>query len=246
LVTFILRKFSQDEVQFGEQKLEHPILFMIDEFPTLGNFTTLETMMGILAGYGITFYLICQSPSQIYKLYGEHTTIFDHCKYLVTYAMSDPKGSKMFSEMAGIESVTFNSNSVSGSKHAASQDNLNTSEQTIQRNLINPDELQHLPGNQLVIFPQGAPPILAKKNVYYSDPRYKDKVNIPPPKNRAALLKECANTTKPDPKDKQWFHIPEEIYMQSEEILTEPIFTSKVPSDEVIEELSKNRMAAVL
>jgi type IV secretion system protein VirD4 len=191
LVTFILRKFSQDEVQFGEQKLKHPILFLIDEFPTLGTFTTLETMMGILAGYGITFYLICQSPSQIYRLYGEHTTILDHCKFIMTYAMSDPKGAEMFSKMTGVESVTFSNVSNSGSRFDAGMNNLNVSEQTQQRNLMNADEIQHLPANQLIIFPQGSPAIIAKKNVYYSDPRYKDKVMLPPPKNRDELLREC-------------------------------------------------------
>jgi type IV secretion system protein VirD4 len=196
IVTFILRKFSQDEVQFGEQKLKHPILFLIDEFPTLGTFTTLEIMMGILAGYGITFYLICQSPSQIYKLYGEHTAIFDHCKYMMTYAMSDPKGAEMFSKMTGVESVTYTNVSNSGNKHETGTNNFSISEQTQQRNLMNADEIQHLPANQLLVFPQGAPAIIAKKNVYYSDSRYKDKINLPVPKNRSELLRECAGTTK--------------------------------------------------
>jgi type IV secretion system protein VirD4 len=191
IVTFILRKFSQDEVQFGAQKLRHPILFLIDEFPTLGTFTALETMMGILAGYGITFYLICQSPSQIYRLYGEHTTIFDHCKFIMTYAMSDPKGAEMFSKMTGVESVTFSNVSKSGSRYEAGMNHINISEQTQQRNLMNADEIQHLPANQLIIFPQGSPAIIAKKNVYYADPRYKDKVNLPVPQNRRELLLEC-------------------------------------------------------
>ena len=191
LISFMLRKFSQGEVQYGEQKLKHPILFLIDEFPTLGAFTTLETMMGILAGYGITFYLICQSPSQIYRLYGEHTTIFDHCKFMATYAMSDPKGAEMFSKMTGVESVTFSNVSNSGSRYEAGMNNISISEQTQQRNLMNADEIQHLPANQLIIFPQGAPPIIAKKNVYYADPRYTDKVSLPPPKNRHELLLEC-------------------------------------------------------
>jgi type IV secretion system protein VirD4 len=191
LISFMLRKFSQGEVQYGEQKLKHPILFLIDEFPTLGTFTTLETMMGILAGYGITFYLICQSPSQIYRLYGEHTTIFDHCKFMATYAMSDPKGAEMFSKMTGVESVTFTNVSNSGSRYEAGMNQINVSEQTQQRNLMNADEIQHLPANQLIIFPQGSPAIIAKKNVYYADPRYTDKVNLPPPKNRKELLLEC-------------------------------------------------------
>jgi type IV secretion system protein VirD4 len=246
IITFILRKFSQDEVQFGEQKLKHPILFLIDEFPTLGCFTVLETMMGILAGYGITFYLICQSPSQIYKLYGDHTVIFDHCKFIITYAMSDHKGAEMFAKMIGKESVTHNNVSNSGDRYNFGMNNINVSEQTISRDLMNPDEIQHLPANQLIIFPQGAPAAIAKKNVYYADPRYKDKINLPKPSNRLELLAECANTTKPDPHQKQWFDIPEEAYMQADDIMIEPLFKQKIPTDEELQAMSASQQAAVV
>ena len=243
IVTFILRKFSQDETQFGEQKLKNRILFLIDEFPTLGTFTTLEVMMGILAGYGITFYLICQSPSQIYKLYGQDTAIFDHCKYMMTYAMSDTKGAEMFSKMTGVKSVTYNNVSSSGSRFDAGMNSLSNSVQTQQVNLLNADEFQHLPANQLIIFPQGSSPIMAKKNVYYSDPRYTSKVNLPPPKDRAELLLECANTTKPDLTKPQWFDIPEDMYMmQSDDVVFEPIFSSEIPDDDELEEIV-NRVA---
>jgi type IV secretion system protein VirD4 len=237
----MLRKFSQGEVQFNEQKLKHPILFLIDEFPTLGTFSTLGTMMGILAGYGITFYLICQSPSQVYKLYGEHTTIFDHCKFMMTYAMSDPKGAEMFSKMTGIESVTYSSVSNSGSRFESGMNNINISEQTQQRNLMNADEIQHLPANQLIIFPQGAPAIIAKKNVYYSDSRYTRKVNLPVPKNRKELLLECAHSTKPDMFKKQWFWIPEEVSPQTEDIVIETFFTSRIPNNDELREIERMR-----
>jgi type IV secretion system protein VirD4 len=115
---------------------------------------------------------------------------------MMTYAMSDTKGAEMFSKMTGVESVTFTNVSNGGNKHETGMNNFNISEQTQQRNLMNPDEIQHLPANQLLVFPQGAPAIIAKKNVYYSDPRYKDRINLPVPKNRAELLLECAGTTR--------------------------------------------------
>jgi len=242
IITFILREFSSDETQFGEIKLKNRILFLIDEFPTLGTFQTLEVMMGILAGYGIVFYLICQSPAQIYKLYGQDTVIFDHCKYMMTYAMSDTKGAEMFSKMTGVKSVTYGQQSSSGNRFDAGMNNLSNSIQTQQVNLLNADEFQKLPANQLVIFPQGSPPILAKKNVYYSDPRYKDKTNpklYPPPKSRVELLKECANTTKPDLTKRQWFDIPEEAYMQQEDFIFTPVFTSTVPDDEDLSKMQE-------
>jgi type IV secretion system protein VirD4 len=112
----------------------------------------------------------------------------------MTYAMSDPKGAEMFSKMTGVESVTFSNFSNSGSRYDAGMHQINISEQTQQRNLMNADEIQHLPANRLLVFPQGSPAIIAKKNVYYSDSRYRDKVNLPPPKNRDELLLECANS----------------------------------------------------
>jgi type IV secretory pathway TraG/TraD family ATPase VirD4 len=119
--------------------------------------------------------------------------------------------------------------------------NINISEQTQQRNLMNADEIQHLPANQLIIFPQGAPAIIAKKNVYYSDSRYTGKVNLPVPKNRKELLLECADSTKPDLYKKQWFWIPEEVSSQTEDIVIETFFTSRIPNNDELREIERLR-----
>ena len=59
LINFMLRRFSDGETSYGEVKLKNRLLFMLDEFPVLGNFPFLVKTMGILAGYGINFFLIC-------------------------------------------------------------------------------------------------------------------------------------------------------------------------------------------
>lgn len=224
IITFVLTRFSSSETQFGEIKLKNHILFIIDEFPTLGAFPILETMMGILAGYGITFYLICQSFTQITKLYGDKNPILDHCRVITTYAMSDLASAEMISKMVGIESVENSNISNSGNRFDFGMNNLNVSEQTIQRNLINPDEVMHLPANEMLVIAQGAPATRCKKCVYYEDERFKDKVNLPGPKNREELLKECINTTKPDKNERQWFDIDPSSYLESvdEPIKVEP------------------------
>lgn len=211
LISFILRKFSQGETQFGEIKLSFPILFLIDEFPTLGAFPVLETMMGILAGYGITFFLICQSMTQIIKLYGENNPILDHCRVMCTYAMSDYKSAKLFSDMIGIETVKHSNDSSSGNKFDWGMTNVSVNTQTVQRNLMNADEIQHLPANLMLIFAHGMPVYIAKKNVYYSDPFYSKRLETCKsliPKSRKELLKETQKSVRIKPEDKHWYDVP--------------------------------------
>jgi hypothetical protein len=63
--------------------------------------------------------------------------------------------------------------------------------------------------------------------------------DTPPYKGRDDFMLECAGTTKPGPESKRWFHVPDEAYMVSEDIIYEPIFTSQLPNDE---ELKQNNL----
>ena len=51
------------------QKPKHNVLFILDEFPILGKSESIETGMGLLAGYGITLWPIIQNISQLMELY---------------------------------------------------------------------------------------------------------------------------------------------------------------------------------
>lgn len=210
IITFILRKFSQGETQFGEVALKNRILFLIDEFATLGTIQTIETMMGILNGYGMSFFLICQSKTQIDKLYGEKNPMLDHCKYVVTYAMNDLPSAEYFSKMAGIEGIEKSSTSSSGNRFDLGMNNLNVSNDVTQRNLINADEVQHLPPEYALLFAQGSPATLIKKLAYYSDKRFMHKINLPKPETREDFLGECAHTVKKNSDEKQWYDVEDE------------------------------------
>jgi len=59
-----------------------------------------------------------------------------------------------------------------------------------------------------------------------------NKFNIPVISTRENLLKECKKSIKPDLKKRQWYHIPDEVYMQNEETAFEPLFVSKIPNDD--------------
>ena len=51
------------------QKPKYNVLFVLDEFPTLGRSESIEKGMGLIAGYGITLWPIVQNISQLEALY---------------------------------------------------------------------------------------------------------------------------------------------------------------------------------
>jgi type IV secretion system protein VirD4 len=175
LINFILNKFSRGEATYGELKIKNRILFLLDEFPVLGSFPFLSKTLGILAGYGITFYIVVQALNQIVDLYGQHHTFLDNCRTVCVYAPGKIEDAKIFTEMIGKESVVKESISTSGSRYAVALNNLNASSQEVARELMNPDELMKLPLTEALILNQGMPPYIAKKVVYYMDRRFRDK-----------------------------------------------------------------------
>jgi type IV secretion system protein VirD4 len=199
LINFILNKFSRGEASYGELELPYRIMFLIDEFPVLGAFPFLQKTMGILAGYGINFYIVVQGLNQIVDIYGQNHTFLDNCKTVMVFAPGKIEDARAFTDIIGKESVTKESLSASGSRYAVALNNLNASSQEVARDLMNPDELMKLPPNEALILNQGMPAYIAKKICYYEDSRFKDKAysakdgtGFPPPAAREELEKEIA------------------------------------------------------
>lgn len=178
IIDFILRRFSSGEIRAGEKEknLKHPILFLLDEFPTLGKMKFLSTSMGVLAGYGLRFFIVVQMYTQLVDIYGQNNTFIANCRYIIIYKPSEPSDQEKFSKMIGKESVTSENVSVSGSRFQVALNNLNASTQAVQRDLITPDELGKLPYTDAIIFGEGMPPYMAKKCAYYADSRFNWKV----------------------------------------------------------------------
>ena len=178
LIDFILRRFSSGELRAGEKdkSLKIPILFMLDEFPTLGKMDFLAKSMGILAGLGMRFFIVVQMYTQILDLYGQHNTFMANCRYKIIYAPQEQSDCEMFSKMMGKESVRNDNMSVSGSRYAVALNNLNVSSQEVARDLMNPDELMKLPYTDCIVLAEGMPPYMGKKNAYYNDDRVKSRI----------------------------------------------------------------------
>ena len=177
----MIKKFSAGETNANEVKLKIPCLFLLDEFPVLGFFPDIALNAGILAGYGVTFFIVCQALNQIIDVYGENHPFLDHCKTIILYAPGSLKDARTFSESIGNRSVLLDNISASGNKFQVGFNNISRSSQETSTSLINPDELMKLEFSRAIIMNQGMPPYKGKKVVYYEDPRFKTKAFMPVP-----------------------------------------------------------------
>ena len=198
IITFMIKKFSSGTTNANSVKLKIPCLFLLDEFPVLGYFPDIALNAGILAGYGVTFFIVSQSLNQIVDVYGENHPFLDHCKTIILYAPGNLKDAKQFAETIGNRSVLLDNISSSGNKGEAGFSNISRSSQETQTSLINPDELMKLEFSRAIIMNQGMPPYKAKKVVYYEDPRFKGKSFLPVPemKEVAARMKKLPSHKK--------------------------------------------------
>ena len=192
LVSFMLRKFTEDATAFGEVKLSHNLLFLFDEFPILGCFPDIAEVMGVLRGYGIFFLIVAQALNQLVDRYGVNHPFLDHCPVQVIFAPGSVNDAEMYSKAIGSESIHQDKVSHSGTLRIGTVNNLNFSENDQGRNLFDAADLKRLPGDKALIISHGMQPYLAEKVVYYQDKRFKAKLAFKAPESMKELYRQVA------------------------------------------------------
>ena len=152
---------------------KHRLLMLLDEFPQLGKLETFETAMGVIAGYGIKAFVICQSVMQINKLYGKDNGIISNCEVQVYYAPNDQETAEQLARMLGKKTVETKSRSTGTA--LISLDKSRTYNET-GRDLLMADEVRALDPKKELVFKRGMRPIMANKITWYDNP---DFMNLP-------------------------------------------------------------------
>jgi type IV secretion system protein VirD4 len=151
------------------RKKNHKLLFLIDEFPSLGKLGFFSDNLRVMAGYGIKAMLIVQSFKDIVAAYGPANTIVDNCHITVAFAAADDDSCQKISHMAG-RAVEYRE-ALSQSRRAvgftSGSDSRSYSEQ--QRNILEPGEVRSLPYDEQLIFVTGSKPYRTKKIRYWEE-----------------------------------------------------------------------------
>lgn len=165
---------SLDKDAEGRSK-RHKLLFLIDEFPSLGKLGFFSRNMRVMAGYGIKAMLTVQSFKDIIEAYGQHNTIIDNCHVTVAFASADNDTTRKISEMLGEPVEHRASYSVGSSERGLFQGRNTRSVSEIQRRLLEPGEVRQLPYDTQLVLVTGSKPFRMKKIRYWLEKPWKDR-----------------------------------------------------------------------
>lgn len=160
---FLSRSIPSDEEKFG-------VMFMMDEFPTLGKMEQFQSGIAYFRGYKVRLFLIIQDTEQLKGIYEESgmNSFLSNSTYRITYSANNVETANLISQLLGNKTV----NQISTNKpkfldlNPASR-SLHVSE--TQRALLLPQEVINLDRDDQILIIEASPPIKSKKIKYYQD-----------------------------------------------------------------------------
>ena len=153
----------------GRRKRHH-LLKMLDEYAKLGSMPSLENALGEMAGYGISAHLICQSFNDVFKHYGQHTTIFDNCHVTAAFATSEPTSIDRIVKRAG-RSLEIRE-SFSDPRLMFTKGPRSRNQAEVERYILAEQDVRALPTDKQFLFVNNAKPFLADKIRFWNEPLF--------------------------------------------------------------------------
>jgi type IV secretion system protein VirD4 len=168
-----------------EVKPKQPVLFLLDEMPTLGRLAMVELAYGLMAGFGMQLWGIVQDLGQLKRIYGDGWETFIGNSGVIQYFGShDSMTANYFSDLCGVTTVWNLSSAISTAFGTSSGQGGASSSHTVtesdtraaaQRKLIYPDELMRMHSSKQLVFIENMNPILAKRVPWFEESRLKAK-----------------------------------------------------------------------
>jgi type IV secretion system protein VirD4 len=177
-----------DRDNLGRQK-RHRLLFLLDEFPSLGRLDFFQINMGQMAGYGLKAMIVCQSFNHISRAYGRDNVIIDNCEVVTAFASQDTETQSRISQMIGQAVEIRETESLRGSRFGLFLTQKSVNQQEVRRPVLDEGQVRTLPTSEELIFVTGHPPFRAQKLRYFEEAVFKRGL-LPPPRDvaTAALM----------------------------------------------------------
>lgn len=151
--------------------MDEPVLFMLDEFPSLGKMPIAG--FAYLAGYDVRLWVFSQSMSQLEAVYGKSAgMILANCavQQMWSIAPADISTAEHLSRTLGDKTVrSFSHSQSKNSKFSITSKNFSESEGRLTRRLLTPDEILCLPETLMILMIAGSRPFLATRFIYYKE-----------------------------------------------------------------------------
>lgn len=178
------------ELPENNPALKYQVLAMLDETAAPGRIPVLSQAVAYLPGYNVRVFLVIQAYSQLRELYGMQNadTMVKSLAARIYYAPKDFAEANELSQELGVTTVkvksyskpVFNFADMKGGRSRS----VNVSEQ--KRPLMLPQEIKELGRDQEIILYEGLRPILCRKNRYFEDKLFRNRL-FPPPRCAAPI-----------------------------------------------------------
>jgi type IV secretion system protein VirD4 len=147
-----------------------PVVFLMDEFATLGHMKSVENAIGQIRGFGVQLWVILQDLNQLHDIYKTRwETFLGNAGTVQFFGINDQFTAQYVSRVLGEQTIYVTSRSTSTSERSSS---VSVSSSERGRPLLTPDEVRRLPENQQIVLMQGQPGLIAEKLRYYADPEF--------------------------------------------------------------------------
>lgn len=182
----LMQIFYQQACEFLSRKIPNPkdepygVLFMLDEFPTLGKMEVIRSAIAFLRGYNVRLMLIIQDTQQLKGIYEEAgmNSFLSNSTFRITFAANNIETANLISQLCGNKTVEQASQSrpkFLDFNPASRSENVSE----VQRALLLPQEVIMLPKDEQIVLIESFPPIKSKKIKYYADRFFKKRL-LPP------------------------------------------------------------------
>lgn len=183
LLSFLFKDLKEAfDAVGGEGRI--PVNVVADELANTGVWPNFEKTIATARSRKIAVSLILQSLPQLTQLYGEENaeTIIGCCNTMLVLGCNDKYTAEYISDKSGI--VTIRAKSVSDTRASSAgnrgvMQGYSLSEGDGKRNLVNPDEVQHLDMEQILIMTNGQNMLEAKRFGFIHHPLFNDPHFVP-------------------------------------------------------------------
>lgn len=183
LLSFLFKDLKEAfDAVGGEGRI--PVNVVADELANTGVWPNFEKTIATARSRKIAVSLILQSLPQLTQLYGEENaeTIIGCCNTMLVLGCNDKYTAEYISDKSGI--VTIRAKSVSDTRASSAgnrgvMQGYSLSEGDGKRNLVNPDEVQHLDKEQILIMTNGQNMLEAKRFGFIHHPLFNDLHFVP-------------------------------------------------------------------
>lgn len=172
----LMQVFYQQATEFLSRKMpnekEEPygVMFLMDEFPTLGKMEQFKAGIAYFRGYRVRLFLIIQDTQQLKGTYEDAgmNSFLSNSTFRITFAANNYETANLISQLCGnktVEQTSYN-------KPLFFDLNISTRTQSVskvQRALLLPQEVIQLPRDDQIILIESFPPIRSKKIKYFAD-----------------------------------------------------------------------------